>query len=47
MGEAVMDFDDEPDAATDVNYIRTLKSTAQSIVQLPTKSKGFGNISKM
>jgi hypothetical protein len=46
MGEVVMDFDDEPNETTDVNHIVTLKSRAESIVSLPTKSNGVGIISK-
>jgi hypothetical protein len=46
MGEVVLNFDDEPDETTDANSILTLKSRAESIVRLPTKSKGLGVISK-
>jgi hypothetical protein len=46
MGEVVLDLDDEPDKAADVNHIVTLKSRGKSIVRVPTKSKGFGIISK-
>jgi len=46
MGDVVMDFDDEPDETTDVNNVLTLKSRAESIVRLPTKSKGLGIISR-
>jgi predicted transcriptional regulator len=46
MGEVVMDFDDEPNEMTDVKHVLTLKSRAESIVCLPTKSNGVGVISK-
>jgi len=46
MGEAVMDFDNKPDESTDLTQLLTLKSRAESIVRLPSKSRGFGIISK-
>ena len=46
MDEVVIDFDDEPDEMTDVNQTLTLKSRAESIVRLPTKSRRIGIISK-
>ena len=46
IGEVVLDFDDETDDTTDINHILTLKSRTESIVQLPTKSKGLAVISK-
>jgi len=41
-----LDFDEEPDEMTNINLILTLKFRAESIVRLPTKSKGIGIISK-
>ena len=46
MGEVVLNFDDKPDETTDINHVLTLKSRTESIVRLPTKSKGLGVISK-
>jgi hypothetical protein len=41
VGELVMDFDEEPEETTDLTRLVTLKSRAESIVRLPTKSRGF------
>jgi len=46
MGEVVMDFDDKLDETTDLTRLLILKSRTESIVQLPTKSRGTGIISK-
>jgi hypothetical protein len=46
MVELVLYFDEESDKMTNVNLILTLTSIAETIVRLPTKSKGFGIISK-
>jgi hypothetical protein len=46
MGEVVLKFDDEPDETTDMNSTLTLKSRAESVVHLPTKSKVLDVISK-
>jgi len=46
MGEVVMEFDDKPDETTDLTRLLTLKSRTESIVRLPTKSRGFGIIYK-
>ena len=46
MGEVVMDFDDKSDETTELTQLLTLKSRAQSIVRVSTKSRGFGIISK-
>ena len=41
-----MEFDDKPDKTTDLAQFLTLKYRAENIVRLPTKSRGFGIISK-
>jgi hypothetical protein len=46
IGEVVMNFDDKPDETTDLTQLLHLKSRAESIVRLPTKSTGFGIICK-
>jgi hypothetical protein len=46
MVAVVMDFDDEPDETTDLTRLKSLKSRVEITVRLPTKSRGFGIISK-
>ena len=46
MGEVVVDFDDKLDETTDLTRLLTLKSRTESIVRLPTKSRGIRFISK-
>jgi len=46
VGE-VVDFDDEPDETTDLNRSLNLRARTGRVVRLPTKSKGFGIISKI
>jgi len=46
MDEVIMSFDNEVKKANNKSHKLTLKTRTESIVQLPTKSKGLGIISK-
>jgi hypothetical protein len=46
MSEVVLHFDDKLDETTDSTRLLTLNSRTESIVRLPTKSSGFGNVTK-
>jgi len=46
MGQVTMSFDNEINEAKNKSHTLTLKTRTESIVQLPTKSKGLGIISK-
>ena len=46
MGEVTINFDDDTDRIVRKTHRLTSKNRTENIVQLPTKSKGFGIISK-
>jgi hypothetical protein len=46
MGEVIINFDDETNRVVNETQKLTLKTWTESIVQMPTKSKGHGIISK-
>jgi hypothetical protein len=46
MGEVMISFDDETNKVVSETHKLALKTRTESIVQLPTKLKGHGIISK-
>jgi hypothetical protein len=46
MGEVMINFDTETNSVISGTHKLTLKNRTENIVQLPTKSKGYGVIPK-